>query len=365
MNSLPISAANRASAAAWLVGAAGAAALFFHADYGGQAFAPSWLFAWLFFLGLSLGGMALVLIHNLTGGAWAEPVRPLFEGALRLFPLSALLAVPLLFRLPELYPWMRPADPELLELVRHKAWYLNDAFFGMRAAIYFSIWIALARLLRAPPAGAASVRAVSSAGFILYALTTTFAAIDWIMSITPQWRSTGFGLLVGAGQTLAALAGAVAGAAWSGRGGRDALHDLGNLLLVLVMVWAYLAFMQFLIIWMEDLPDEIAWYAPRLQTSWRGLALFLVLANLVLPFLALLSRGVKRSPRALAAVAGVLLFACLADTFWLVMPSLRPDGFSLEWNDLFALLAVGGIWLGGLLRGQMRAPIPAEVADHG
>jgi len=369
--------AARWSMASLLAAAAGAGLLIANAARTGQAWMPSYLAIWLFVLGLSLGSMALLIVHNLTAGGWGQAARPFFEAALRMFPILALLAIPLLFRLPELFPWMR-AGAGLAEL-RGRAWYLNTAFFSVRALIYFAIWLWLAWRLRgdrparvrgADQRPAARPELVSSVGFVLFAVTTTFAAVDWMMSLTPQWRSTEFGLLIGVGQVLSALSGAIISAALfasdADAGLRQRFHDLGKLLQALVLLWAYLAFMQFLIIWIEDLPDETGWYMLRTQTSWSSLAWFLAGAHFVLPFLVLLSRNAKRTPPVLAAVAGVLLLAGLADTFFLVVPPFRPRGFELQWNDLFALLAVGGAWLGLLLR-AIRAPAahPMRGDRHG
>ncbi len=362
------SAAGRLGNAAMAVGAVAAAFLVAHVRMTHSPWLPSYLFVWLFVLGLSLGSLALIAVHNLTGGAWGEIVRPWFEAAARMFPVSALMAVPLLFHLDRLYSWMRPGGIAEPAGVPGNGWYLNLPFFTVRAILYFSVWIVLALLLgrwsSARKAGSGTdegsrLRAASAIGFIVYALTTTFAAIDWIMSLTPRWYSTIFGLLIGTGQVLSALAGAVIGAACleqsRGEAREGGFHDLGNLPLAFVMLWAYLSFMQALIMWIEDLPDDISWYLPRTQTTWRDLAVFLAAVHLALPFLVLLSRRAKRRPGALATLCAAIFLACVADASWLVLPTFRPDGFAIEWNDLFACVALGGIWLGLLLR-LLRAP---------
>jgi len=371
MRTHPSPAAARLSTASLLAGGVGAVLLIaVGAGGAARAYLPSYLFIWLFVLGLSLGSMALIFVHDLTGGGWGQAARPVFEAALRVLPATTLLAVPLLFGLPDLLPWMHgPHAPA--EDLSGKGWYLNPAFFSARAIAYLAIWLSLAWLLRSTRSARARgtddrqvsrQRTLASAGFVIYATTTTFAAIDWIMSLTPAWHSTVFGLLIGVGQVSAALCCAIIGAAALARGADEALrgqfHDLGKLLLALVLLWAYLAFMQYLIIWIEDLPDEIGWYLVRTQTSWRGLALVIAAAHFAIPFLALLSSNGKRSPPVLAAVAGMVLFACLADMFWLIVPSFRPEGFAIRWSDALALLAVGGIWLGLLIRA-----IPALAAD--
>ena len=377
--------ARRLGTACLLAAGAGALLLIVAGRQSGQSWLPSYLFVWLFVLGLSLGSLAWVVVHNLTGGDWGDAARPFLQAALRLFPLTALLALPLLVAPAQLLPWMHTtAGAPEAGFVAGQRWYLNSTFFYARAILYFAIWLGLARLLRSdralaphlPARREPSLQAVSAVGFVLYALTTTFAAVDWTMSLTPRWHSTEFGLLIGTGQALSALAGAIvcanALAAEVDAPLRQRFHDLGNLALALVLVWAYLALMQFLIIWFEDLPDEIPWFLLRSRTSWSALTSFMVVAHFVLPFLLLLSRGAKRAPAVLAGVAALVLLGCLADDFWLVVPVFRPRGFELQWSDLGALLAIGGLWLGCLIfligrpaAEPLRGALAQGTADHG
>ena len=353
----------RGQRASSLLGLVAAALLVVHSSYTGQEFMPSYLFVWFFLLGLSLGAMALVFVHNLTGGAWGELIRPILEALVRMLPYCALLAIPLLLRLPDLYTWMRSSDIAVPDVETVQSWYLNATFFWIRWILYFSVWIFLSFQLQkrsphrtpgADPPAASRFQAASAVGLVLFLLTTTFASIDWTMSLTPQWHSTEFGLLAAIAQSLSALAFSVVSVAWFKSEERESLcpafHDLGNLLLALVLFWSYLAFMQFLIIWIEDLPNDISWYLPRAQKGWRSLTLFLACVHFAIPFLVLLSRRVKRMPQALGLLAALQLFACLTDTFWLVVPPFRPQGLQPQWNDLLVLLAVGGVWFGLLIR---------------
>jgi len=386
-----------ASRIAAVVGAAGALLWVFatRADRAG-AF-QSYLFVWWFLLGISLGSLAILMVHNLTGGGWGESIRPTLDAAARLLPWSLVLALPLLLGLHDLYAWSRPgaADDPLL---RTKAWYLNVGFFVVRNAVYFAAWLALAHWLRrcsfarGPDASVEEkdrLRAVSAIGLLVYGVTVTFAAIDWIMSLMPQWYSTTFGLLAGIGQALSAFSFAIVCTAWSDRVAADAkrtagatgpkpgelasrFHDLGNLLLMFVMTWAYLAFTQYLIIWAEDLPNEIAWYLPRVETSWRVVALGLVVFHFALPLLVLLSRRAKQAPRVLGMLAVLLLLAHLMDAWWLVVPAFRTDGVTLAATDPLAVAGLGGLWLAAFLRSAIAArdsrpgAAPGEpLPDHG
>jgi hypothetical protein len=390
----------RGERVAWIVGAAGAIA-FAVAAYADRTTAfQSYLFVWWFLLGIPLGSIAMLAVHNMTGGGWGEVIRAPLDAAARLLPLSLLLVVPLLFGLADLYAWARPdavaADP----LLRDKRWYLSVDFFLLRNAVYFVIWLALGHLLRkwafARTPGATlrdkeRLRAISAVALLLYAGTVTFAGVDWIMSLSPRWFSTTFGFLVGIGQTMCAFSFAIVCAAWRLRDavGSQAhlpstapeserlpgdvpglFQDLGNLLLMFVMTWAYLAFTQYLITWAEDLPNEIAWYLPRVTTSWHDVALLLIAIHFALPFLVLLSRRAKRVPRALGALAALLLAAHLVDSYWLVVPAHRPNGISVAWTDVAAIAALGGLWLAVFLRiahGTLTvaAPVSGEAAHHG
>lgn len=393
---------SRAERVAWIVGVAGAL-LFAIAAYAGRASAfQSYLVVWWFLLGIPLGSIALLMVHDMTGGGWGELIRPALEAAARLLPLTLILVAPLLFGIHDLYAWSQPdalaADP----LLRARTWYLSVDFFLLRNVVYFIIWLAFAHLSRkwafargpgATVAQAERLRAVAAIGLLVYGATVTLAAVDWIMSLMPQWYSTTFGFLTGIGQSLCAFSFAIACTAWRMRSvvGEQAhlpstgevenrriddvpglFQDLGNLLLMFVMMWAYLAFTQYLIIWAEDLPNEIAWYLPRVITSWHGVALFLVATHFGLPFLVLLSRRAKRAPRSLGLLAVLLLVAHLVDSFWLVVPNFRPQGIALAWTDGPAIAALGGIWLAVFLR-VARTQAPArigfaplkELAGHG
>jgi hypothetical protein len=287
----------------------------------------SYLFAWLLFLGLALGGMANLMLHNLTGGNWGLPVRPAFVAAARLVPLAALLGIPVLFAMRSLYP------------IADTGWFAPHAFV-LRSVAYLVIWSVLSL------AAARSVsQGLSALGLILYAFTMSLAATDWIASLVPDWYSTAFGLVVGIGQMLGAMALAVAYAGLRTPGvPRERFIDLGNLLLMYVLTWAYLAFMQFLIVWVGNLPREISWYVPRLQTGWFALGVLIVLFHFFAPLAILLSRAAKRSALFLGAFAAALLVMHAIDVYWLVAPSVRPSGFAIAWLDPVALAGLGALW---------------------
>jgi hypothetical protein len=315
----------------------------------------SYLVAWLFVLGISHGSLAKLMVQSLTGGRWVEPVRSAWIAAARMLPWVALLFLPVLAGVRWVFPWSDAGGR-----------WLNVPFWEVRSVGYLAIWCLLAwGFLRADrstldPAegGSPAARAWSAAGLIVYAFTTLLAAFDWIASLTPNWYSSGFGLLVATGQMLSGAAfGVMAAARKTGDavashqprldcvpGFRQRFHDLGNLLLMYVLTWAYLAFTQFLIIWSENIPKEIHWYVRRLETGWVALAWIVVSLHFALPFLILLSRAAKRSPWFMGMLAMALLFVHMLQVYWLVIPSVRPDALSIAWSDPLALVVVGGVW---------------------
>jgi len=323
-----------------------------------RLFLGSWLVAWWWAVGLMLGAQVNVWIHRLSGGRWGRVLRRPARWAAARGPLALLLFVPLATGLPLLYPWAQNpqgwadglAQPGF---VRH--WF-QPAFVGARlAADAVLAWALWRPAVTARPGRAAAALA-------LYLVAGTQAAVDLLMSLVPGWYSTAFGVVVLSGQVLGGTALCTLWLALhtpqtlaARDNGRPPLaRDIGNLLLMWLMLWAYLAFMAFLIIWAEDLPHEIAWYLPRLQTGWAGVGLALAVGLFALPLLALLQRRLKDRPAPLAAIAAGLLLMQLLNSAWLVLPSVDPHAWLGWW--LVPQLALG---MGLLLFGPTR-----EVA-HG
>jgi hypothetical protein len=339
------------------------------------ALALSYLAAYLFWSGVSIGALALIMVHRLTGGAWGDAIRRPLSAAIRALPLAALLFVPIALGLSTLYVWARPDALAASELLQKKTWYLNTPFFFVRAAVYFAVWIGLGLVLarrradRDPALGG-----WSAGGLILYAITTSFAAVDWFMTLLPEWYSSIFGMLVGVGDALSALAFAIVAAiVLPGADGRrvepKVRRDLGNFLLMLVLLWAYLAFMEYLTVWVGNQPHVIAWYVPRVETNWRWLGVFLMLFQFFVPFLLLLSRRAKASVPVLCGIAAWMLFARWADTIWMVIPSIDTGAVRLRWTDAAAVLGIGGLWLAAVAwQWRMLGPqaaLPVRGDRHG
>jgi hypothetical protein len=307
-------------------------------------FWAAYLAAWWFAMGIALGGLSNVWIHNLTGGEWGIAIRDSELGFARAIPLLALLFVPILFAIPVLYPWAANAADgaarwhgELSDAGFKSAW-LTPWFFAARSIVYLLVWIALERVSRRP--AYARSRPWSAAALLIYWATASFAAIDWLMSLVPTWYSTAFPPLVVTGQMLAGFAAGTLAATLRAGGSRRVYRDLGNLLLVYVLCWAYLAFTQYLIIWAEDLPHETAWFVARLDTSWIAVARLLAICHFFVPLVILLSRDAKQAPLVLGALAAGLLAVHLIDVWWLVVPSVRPHSAHVLWIAPLATAAV-------------------------
>lgn len=320
-------------------------------------FYPAYLAAYLFWLGISLGCLAICMLHHLTGGEWGLPIRRALEAGVAPLPLLALLLVPLLFNLPVLYAWARPDEVALDKVLQHKSLYLNPQWIQIRAAVYFVIWLLLAFVMNRSPAQPSPQRErglilISAHGIILWGLTTTFASVDWVMSLTPHWFSSMFGVLFMGAQGVSGLSLVIVIAAlcqnvrpWTASINADRVHDLGNLLLAFVMFWSYASFMQFLIIWSGNRPEEAEWYLVRSGGGWEGFAGLLALLHFLVPFLLLLQRQVKRDVRRLAAIALLLLGMRLFDLYWLVIPTFSPGRLAFNPWVLVTPVAIGGLWL--------------------
>ena len=335
-------------------------------------FFRAWLVAYLLFLGIALGSMALMMIQHLSGGAWGV-FRRIFEASSRTLPLLMVLFVPVLLGMGTLYPWSHADHVAADEVLRHKSAYLNSTFFVVRAVIYFAGWWGIATLLnkwsRQQDTGDVGVNTriqrLSAGGLVFYALAVTFAGVDWIMSLNPHWYSTIFGFLMMGGQGLAALAFTIIVASFLFR--RDPMagllkphhfHDLGKLMFAFVMLWAYFNFSQYLLTFAANLVEEIPYMLARTSHGWQYLAVFLVTFHFAVPWLLLLSRDLKRNSHRLVIVAGWMLFMRYADIFMLVSPEFDASGsnlhllagehashFFVHWLDVAAPLAIGGLWL--------------------
>jgi hypothetical protein len=326
-----------------------------------DGFFRSYLMGYTFWLGLGLGSLGVALVQFLTGGNWGLVTRRVFEAGAATLPLMAVLFVPVLLGLPRLYVWARPEVVAVDPVLQHKAVYLNIPFFVGRTLVYLISWVVLAVLLRRWSAaqdrtGDSAVlrrlQRLSIIGALVLGLTVSFAAIDWLMSLDADWFSTMYPPMVSMGDLLLALAFGIVVVAWLAPSSalRELLtpqvyNDLGSLLLAFLMLWAYMAYFQYLLIWSGNLTDEIPWYLRRVEGGWLPVAVVVGAVGFMVPFYLLLFRALKRNRRTLAAIAALLIAMRLIDVFWLVEPPFQPGGPSVDWLDLFAVVGFGGLWL--------------------
>ncbi|MFZ0481121.1 MAG: hypothetical protein WAL71_18425 [Terriglobales bacterium] len=344
-------------------------------------FLSAYLIGFMFWLGLSLGCMAIVMLYHLVGGKWGTVIRRILEAGMTTLPLMAILFIPIVMNLPRLYFWARPEelakDPKIAEIAHS---YLNFNGILIRAIFYFAIWIGMTYFLSrwsseqdTPEGGQKSTlrfRAMSSLGLVIYSLTISFAVIDWVMSLQARWISTIYGLLFVAGEALCAFCFAVViESILSKRKPMSEylttteVHDHGKLMLAFVMVWAYFNFSQWLIIWAGNLPEEIPWYVRRMNGGWGGVGLFLVFFHFALPFILLLSRNLKKNVHQLALLASWLIFMRIVDIFWHIEPAFHPE-FHLSWVHFAVVIGMGGLWIAYFFRNLRSRPLLAVYAPQ-
>jgi len=347
---------------------------------------PAYLVAYLFWIGIALGSLSLTMLHRLVGGTWGLPTRRPMEAAALTLPVLALLSVPLVFGLSAIYPWARAdATPAM-----HKHGYLTATWFTARLVAYFAVWIALAVLMSrwslrqdrtADPAASRPAQNLAGPGLGALFLTASFAMIDWVMSLEPEWSSTIYGAMLIIGMGLATFAAMILVTSWLKRVGPPEyaeaatpgrINDLGNLQLAFTMLWAYLSFSQFLIIWSGNLAEEIPWYLRRTRGGWQYVVMALMMFHFFAPFLALLFRDVKRGLNRLRIVALCLLVMHLVDLTWLVLPASVRDPLAasaadrpgIPWLTLLFVVAatagVGGIWVAAFLQNLKGKPLVPE-----
>lgn len=364
-------------------------------------FFRSYLVGFFFVTGLAVGSLAWLMLGHMTGGAWSLVIRRILEAATRTFPLLVVLFLPVVIALfvhPELngqhqalYEWTEhekvAADPAL----NHKSAYLNEPFFIIRGLVYFAAWFLFARMMNrwsaeqdstGDPRVRRRMQDVSGPGILVFGLTATFAAVDWGMSLEPHWFSTIYGLIAMAGWGLSALAFAICVAVCLSEREPmshvlrpDHFHDHGKLLLAMVMLYAYFSFSQFLIIWAGNLPEETQFYLKRLRGGWQVFGLALILLHFALPFVLLLSRGLKRRGRTLVRVAILMLVMRVVDLIFLFAPATQhaavtqgEHGAGIHWQDVVTMaLAVAGlfgVWAWHYLGELRKRPLlPVQAPD--
>jgi hypothetical protein len=368
-----------------IVGAGGLGFCLIGAIFGLEQFFESYLYGFIFWLGVALGCLILLLIQNIAGGPWGAMIRRPLEAGVMVIPVMALFFIPVLAGMGYLYEW---TDPEVLAnnpVIAAKTLYLNVPFFIMRAVLYFSVWIGTAWLLvhwskqqdqQNNPKLAEKMRNFSAPGLIFFILTMTFAAFDWGMSLTPDWFSGMYGVIFMIGQAISAVALMIIIITLFGHfeplanvANPRRVQDLGNFLMAFTMFWAYVSVSQLIIIWSNNLPETNTWYVIRLNGFWGWIGAILLLFHFASPFLILFSRWVKQKVRALVIIACWMLVMRLVDIFWILVPTFERDiPFSLL--DVAVVVGIGGIWLAVFIAQLKNKPLlplhdPRLAADHG
>lgn len=342
---------------------------------GPQQFLRSYLVGFYFWFGVGLGSLVLLMIHFVAGGAWGMMIRRPLEAGTRTLYVMWLLFLPLLIFAPKLYFWADPANAAD-KIVQAKHLYLNVPFLWIRWLIYGVVWLGLTTLLNKwslledetkSTKYSILLEKLSGPGIVAYFFTITFASIDYLMALDVTWASTIYGFLIAAGQGLSAISVMVATLVLLGKYTpmnhlitKKHLHDLGKLMLAMVMLWAYLSFSQYLIIYSGNLPQEINWYVRRLNGGWQWVGLALLLLHFALPFSLLLSQSLKKNPKTISAIAIFIVCIRVVDIFWLVEPnfqSVAHPAFTVSWLDFTAPIGFGGLWLALFFRTLPTRPL--------
>ncbi len=357
-----------------VVGGAGLALALGLALAGGQQgmryFLHSYLTSYVFYLSLSLGGLFFVAVQHVTRAGWSVTVRRQAEILAASMPVLIVLFLPIFLPVVRgshaLYEWNDPAAVAHDELLNAKVPYLNMPFFVVRCVIYFAVWWFLGRYYYSrslrqdetgDPAWTLRMERISPVALILFALTVTFFSFDVLMSLTPHWFSTIYGVYYFAGCVVGVLCVLILASVGLQASGRltdsitdEHYHDLGKLLLGFVIFWGYIAFSQYMLIWYANIPEETSWYLARQTGGWVWVALLLLFSHLLIPFVGLLPRAAKRNRAVLAFWAVWLLAAHWLDMYYLVMPSLGAESLPVSPIDACLLLGIGGIYVAGVIR---------------
>jgi hypothetical protein len=326
-----------------------------------EQFAFSWLVSYMYFLSIALGGLFFVLTHYATRAKWSVVVRRVAEHVMITLPLFAVLFIPIYLGRHELYHWLDAEAVAHDALLQSKQGFLNEGFFTIRAVSYLVAWSVLAWwFLRGSykqdatgdPGVTKRLIQLSAPALVVFALTVTFASVDWIMSLDPHWYSTMFGVyyfsgcLVGFFAFMCILtvrmqrAGLLGGAV-----SVEHVHDLGKLLFAFTVFWAYIAFSQYFLIWYANIPEETVFYLHRSHGAWEQLTLLLAIGHFAVPFFFLMSRAIKRRPLLLVLGSLWMLSMHLLDLYWLVMPTLHAHDPHLSALDFSSLIGIGGLFV--------------------
>jgi hypothetical protein len=318
----------------------------------------AYLTAFAFWVSLGLGGLFFTMIHHLVDATWSVVLRRLVETLAYTLPILLIFFIPVLLGMSHLYPWTDATMVAEDHLLVKKTGFLNTGFFLLRTVIYFGIWTFLAFKLRSlslkQDSGhdvgiTKSWRKISAPGMILFALTTTFASFDWIMSLDPHWYSTIFGAYYFAGAAMSCMAITMIMVVYlhsknvlKATVTEEHYHDIAKLMFAFIVFWAYMAFSQYFLIWYANIPEETIWYKHRWEGSWVTITMIIVIGHFCLPFLMLITRAAKRSGKFMLLAALYMLVIHYVDLYWLIFPNLYEGNAHFSWVDIVTMMAIGG-----------------------
>ena len=322
----------------------------------------SYTVAYLYFLSIALGSLFFVIIHHASSAGWSVVVRRIAENAMYTLPAMAVLFIPVAVGYHDL--WHHWVDPEVVAndpVLQGKQAYLNVPFFFGRAVLYFALWSLLAWFFRGnsvaqdesgDPALTTKMRMRSYPSIAVFALTISFAAIDWIMSMDPHWFSTMWGVYFFSGSALSMFSFLALVGLLMRRAGLlgDAIsiehyHDIGKYMFGFVVFWTYIAFSQFMLIWYANLPEETIWFEHRMEGSWLTISYVLIACHFVIPFFYTLPRTIKRIPNLLLCGAIWILVLHYVDLYWMIMPIHHHHGPHFGLLDVACMVGIGGLFV--------------------
>lgn len=340
-----------------------------NADDGMKHFWHSYLLAAAFYTSLALGGLIFVALQHITRAGWSVVIRRLAEIFASTIPVCGLMFFPILANVllgqGSLYIWNDHETASADELILSKAPYLNGVFFVARSVFYFVVWTVLSRRflqlsllqdIEGTPDIIARLERLSAPTLAIFGITTTFASIDWLMSLDPHWFSSIFGVYFFSGCMVGFLASLILVVLFLQK--RLSLlpmvttehrHDLAKHLFGFTCFWAYIAFSQYLLIWYANVPEETVWFKVRQSGGWMAVTLVLMFGHFIVPFLGFLPRATKRNPKVLASLAILLIVMHAVDLYWLIFPTLESQGPAQTLISICCLIGMGGFFTAGWL----------------
>ena len=319
----------------------------------------SYLTSFVFWVSLGLGGLFFTLLHHISGARWSTVLIRISQAVMSVLPMMVLFFIPVFFGIRELYNWSNPEIVAESTVLQGKSGFLNIPFFTIRAMIYFAIWGILAFLIneysRQQDEGADTtkqLRIVSAPGMFLFAITISFAAFDWLMSLDAYWYSTIFGAYYFGGSFVIILAFLIIMANYlksNGTLGDEIGHahfsDLGKFFFGFIVFWAYLGGAQYFFIWYANIPEETIWFLDRWKNSWKTVSLLLIFGHFLLPFASLIFFNTKRNRKIIVFFAFWIFLFHYVDMYWLIAPALHHESVQFSWLDLTTFIGIGGVFI--------------------